>query len=308
MPGHVELQRAQSIQRLLLARSGLVAIAVMLFALAMAIAIALSGKTAEERREQITQRIAQLESRLSVLHAQRYEQMSAAEVLNRSSAPELENVRYVLQAPLGSRGIQLEKAVRRAGSHSARSVLGRDSVEYLEVAQDAAREAGAVETGTIAIDAERALVASVFNQLVAKMPETDRRRILAELGAQNWHVAGVAGVSAALVVANLSGFALYTAASTSLAAVAGAAGVTLPFVVYTTMSSALSVLTGPFGWAALGGLLIYKLGGPNYMKTIPAVLAIAAIRARLAAERDSQISSIRYELDALKRQALLIAR
>ena len=111
--------------------------------------------------------------------------------------------------------------------------------------------AGAAVTGTTAFDAERALVAAVFNQLVAKMSATDRRQVVAGLGASQGTLAGVAGTSAGLVAANLSGFGLYTAASTSLGAVAGAAGVTLPFVVYTTMSSVLAVLTGPVGWAAL---------------------------------------------------------
>ena len=103
-------------------------IALTAFGVALAIAVALSNKAVEERHKHIAQRIAQLESRLSALRTQRYEEMSAAEVLDRSSAPELENVRHLLDAPPGSQGVQLEQAVRRAGSHAARLVSGRGPV------------------------------------------------------------------------------------------------------------------------------------------------------------------------------------
>jgi len=98
-----------------------------------------------------------------------------------------------------------------------------------------------------------------------------------------------------LVVANLSGFALYTAASSTLAAVTGTLGLTLPFAVYTGMSSVIATLTGPVGWVALGLFVAAKAGGPNYGKTIPSVLAIATTRARLTAEHATASTQLRAE-------------
>jgi uncharacterized protein YaaW (UPF0174 family) len=86
------------------------------------------------------------------------------------------------------------------------------------------------------------------------------------------------GPIAALSVAQLSGFGIYLFATTALSAVTGVAGVVLPFVAYTTMSSAISFVIGPVGWIGAGLFAIWKLTGPDYKKLIPAVLMIAALR------------------------------
>jgi uncharacterized protein YaaW (UPF0174 family) len=95
-----------------------------------------------------------------------------------------------------------------------------------------------------------------------------------------------------LALANLSGFALYTAASTSLAAVTGAVGITLPFAAYTGLSSALATITGPAGWAALGLIALYRIGKADLKKTVPAVFCVAAIRARLLAEQEDMLREL----------------
>ena len=51
-----------------------------------------------------------------------------------------------------------------------------------------------------------------------------------------------AGVFGALTAAQLSGFGVYLLASTALGAITSTLGLTLPFVAYTTMSSAISVI------------------------------------------------------------------
>ena len=51
--------------------------------------------------------------------------------------------------------------------------------------------------------------------------------------------------------AKLSGFGLYTSASTILSSIGSTVGVTFPFVMYTGLSSFISVLLGPVGLSAL---------------------------------------------------------
>ncbi|HEY9850223.1 MAG TPA: hypothetical protein V6D28_12235 [Leptolyngbyaceae cyanobacterium] len=90
-----------------------------------------------------------------------------------------------------------------------------------------------------------------------------------------------ASIFGALTAAQLSGFGIYLLASTTLGAITGAIGITLPFVVYTTMSSAIAVVIGPVGWIGAGLFAVWKLTGPNYKKLIPAILYVCALRARL---------------------------
>jgi uncharacterized protein YaaW (UPF0174 family) len=87
------------------------------------------------------------------------------------------------------------------------------------------------------------------------------------------------GTSAAFIAAaSAGGFAPYMLLSTVISTVTGGmAG----FGVYTAASSALHVLIGPAGWAALGAAAIYKIGGPNQQKCLKAALAIALLRGKL---------------------------
>lgn len=85
---------------------------------------------------------------------------------------------------------------------------------------------------------------------------------------------------AALTTAQLSGFGVYLLASTSLGAITAALGITLPFMVYTTMSSAIAVIIGPVGWIGAGVLALWTLNEPNYKRLVPAVLYICMLRSR----------------------------
>lgn len=71
------------------------------------------------------------------------------------------------------------------------------------------------------------------------------------------------GAISTLTVANLSGFGLYLMASTMVGGLTSILGITLPFVFYTSMSSVLSVITGPVGWTLGLGYLAYSFRNDN---------------------------------------------
>ncbi len=89
------------------------------------------------------------------------------------------------------------------------------------------------------------------------------------------------GLATAMIAGNVSGFGIYLLASTSLGAITGLLGVTLPFAVYMGMSSAISVILGPVGWAGLGLFTIWKVADPNYQRLTQAILYICALREKV---------------------------
>lgn len=91
-------------------------------------------------------------------------------------------------------------------------------------------------------------------------------------------IGGIGTSAAVLAGASVSGFAPYLLLSTVISTASGGmAG----FGVYTAASSALHVLLGPPGWAALGAAAIYKFTGPDQQKCLKALLAIALLRVKV---------------------------
>lgn len=72
------------------------------------------------------------------------------------------------------------------------------------------------------------------------------------------------GAISTLTIANLSGFGLYLMASTIVGGLTSILGITLPFVFYTSMSSVLSIITGPIGWTVGLGYIAYTFRNDNF--------------------------------------------
>ena len=109
--------------------------------------------------------------------------------------------------------------------------------------------------------------------------EKELTRVCGEFG-KSGEVASSAGVLAALGAAQLSGFGVYLLATSTLGALTGAVGLTLPFAAYTAMSSTIAVVIGPVGWISAGLFAVWKLTGTNYKKLVPAIVFITAARAK----------------------------
>jgi hypothetical protein len=68
--------------------------------------------------------------------------------------------------------------------------------------------------------------------------------------------------------------------STLLGAMNGTLGLGLGFGAFTGLSSIISTVIGPIGWAFLGLVTVVKMGAPNYKKILPAVIVIVINRPR----------------------------
>lgn len=102
------------------------------------------------------------------------------------------------------------------------------------------------------------------------------------------NMSGVGGAAAAMLLAELGGFATFTLLSSVLGAISFGL---LPFGVYTAASSVLGTVLGPVGWVGLGLFALAKLGEPDFKKTIPIVIKIAIIRSRISDEAEKKVMS-----------------
>ena len=163
-----------------------------------------------------------------------------------------------------------------AGSEPSYSYIVRQVAEKLDI------DCFGLNTEDLEVQIAQKILKTVWE----KMTPEQRKKIENELQqiAQKFDKSGVlagsASIFAALTGAQLSGFGIYLAASTALGTLTGVIGVTLPFAVYTTMSSAIAVIIGPVGFIGAGLFAIWKLTGANYKRLIPAILYVAALRAK----------------------------
>jgi hypothetical protein len=97
-------------------------------------------------------------------------------------------------------------------------------------------------------------------------------------------VGGPATTLAALAVAQGSGFGIYLGATTALGFLSHAVGVTLPFAIYTGMTSTVAFLIGPFGFLGVGTWLGFRILGPEWPRILRGVLHLIAMRAKYGYE------------------------
>lgn len=137
---------------------------------------------------------------------------------------------------------------------------------------------------------EKSILGYVLQNLYAGASETSRAILdgkIAEIVARSGDssLKGLTGGAALLAIANASGFALYTTASTVLSTLSAG---TLGFGAYTATSSIISIIIGPVGWLALGAYGAYEVGLPKKNRLLQIGLSCALIAQRI---RDSEASA-----------------
>lgn len=116
---------------------------------------------------------------------------------------------------------------------------------------------------------EECILENKFKTFINNLGEEERRKFQEELktfatknGIDANQIKSLTTIGT-LASANFAGFGLYVMASTVVGGITSAIGLTLPFAVYTGMSSVLSVITGPIGWIAGLGYLSYTFRNDN---------------------------------------------
>ena len=254
----------------------------------------------DERKARFEVSRQRVDNRLKELRDRLWERATPEVLLHSASPQERASVAAMVGLPVDMSDQLIIEGVRRAGSHSAAAQVRKwkglePHVAYREVLTDVAKKVGAPTCQSAATDAEveAAVVLAVFKSILERATPEQRESLMRELNARQQKLTRGVGVAAgSLVLANLSGFGLYIAASSVLGAVTGALGLTLPFAAYTGMSTVIATVIGPVGWLALAIGAVAVLGGVNYKKTVPAVLAIATARTRLIAEREHEIDEL----------------
>ncbi len=136
---------------------------------------------------------------------------------------------------------------------------------------------------------ERELYKLLFANMWDKLNLQQRKELLAKVDPNETikDKAAIAALSGAGALAALSttvafaGFAFYSTMSVTIATVAGAVGVTLPFATYAGASALIGVLSGPVGWAIMG---VATLGGvafagrANLQKTTALIAQLHALK------------------------------
>lgn len=164
--------------------------------------------------------------------------------------------------------------------------VGGSEPSYSRIVCQVAEKLGIEHFGVKVEDLEVEIARKVFQTVWEKMTPDQKMAMEAELrrAAQEFDKSGALAESTsiftALTAAQLSGFGVYLLASTALGTLTSVIGITLPFAVYTTMSSAIAVIIGPVGWIGAGLFAIWKLTGANYKRLIPAILYVSALRAK----------------------------
>lgn len=254
-----------------------------------------------------TDQLEHAQSKRKAVEARDPSELGAIEVLAKATGDEKSTLTSLLSISQESSSGEVLGAILQAGSNSLASALLRSgkNLPYTMVLENCAKRVK-IKTLTVSnSELEAAIITKVFSNLLQSMPESKRRALLEEMAAKHGTgITDIATASGAVVAANLSGFGLYVAASTLLGSITGAMGIALPFAAYTGMSTLISWLTGPVGWALLGGWGIKKLTDPKYDKTLPSIVMIGAIRARLISTNFRERELADREL-RLARQALL---
>jgi uncharacterized protein YaaW (UPF0174 family) len=86
--------------------------------------------------------------------------------------------------------------------------------------------------------------------------------------------------AAMMGAAQASGFGVYLASTTAMGFLTHAVGVTLPFALYTGLSSSIAFVIGPAGWLTLAAWSSWKLMQPEWKKIVSGLIYIIARNTR----------------------------
>lgn len=174
----------------------------------------------------------------------------------------------------------IAKEIRDFGGNSIANVFRGEGPPYREIVCDVAKAVKApFLRSAVAREIESSILATILAKAFEKMSEEEKLVLLDHIGKAN-RSAPKEGHSALFrTVFARGGLAAYQLMLiVTNAVVKGAIGRGLPFVANAALARAISIATGPVGWALTSLLAVIQIAGPSYKVTIPSVAYIAMLR------------------------------
>lgn len=194
-------------------------------------------------------------------------------------------------------GHRFYEELQRKSQGFLKRVLSSDKPTYPELLKQVAKKAGCSDSQLDTWQLEKELVLKIFGQFHTQVsPEG--------ISASSSRSASIAltGSGVALTAATLSGFGVYTAASTLVGGLTSLVGVTLPFAFYTTMSSVIAFATGPVGWIALCAATAGFFLGPDKEAIRKTVVLLASSRVMISEKMEIELSRLDSEIESLQKE------
>lgn len=172
----------------------------------------------------------------------------------------------------------IDELQRYGGNTFANILRGGKGVCYREILIDVAKKMKVYFNSKSSVEIiEMNLLQKVFIDALENMTDNDLKEVMRDLDIKTTSIGKQAMIAAIQATIRAGGFASYKIAVIVANAIAKALlgkGLSL------AANAALSIFTGPIGWAVTVIWTAIDIAGPAYRVTIPAVIQIAYMRAK----------------------------
>ena len=186
---------------------------------------------------------------------------------------------------------EIAKEIQLNGANSIMTAIrGGEGIPYREVIRDVCDKIGIQYPRRISVRGlEFRLSAKLLEKSLAKMSESERSKLLEELGVKSANITGPAAVAAIQAAVVAGGFLSYQVAAIVANAVAKAVvGSGLSFGANAVVTRTIGLFAGPIGWTATGLWTALEISGPAYRKTIPACVQVGYLRMKLGRDVEAR--------------------
>lgn len=170
------------------------------------------------------------------------------------------------------------------GANSFATILrGGEGVVYKEVLTDACDKMKVNYNKTASVETiEMNLLMKILTDSMENMEPEELKKIVEDLGLNTTNYTAQAVTAALQGAIKFSGFAAYQVALIVANAVAKALlGHGLKLATNAALTRSMAIFAGPIGWALTGLWALMDIAGPAYRVTIPVVIQVAFLRAKL---------------------------
>ena len=172
------------------------------------------------------------------------------------------------------------------GNSFATMLRGGEGVVYKEVLTDACDKMKVNYNKNASVETiEMNLLMKILTDSMENMKPDELKQIVEDLGLNTTNYSAQAVTAALQGAIKFSGFAAYQVALIVANAVAKSLlGHGLKLATNAALTRSMAIFAGPIGWALTGLWALIDIAGPAYRVTIPVVIQVAFLRAKLKYE------------------------